>query len=427
MRRISLFTVILLCAVSSFAQSGYTWRTARDIGEGARGVVAGTVVDVGSANRLQIEMDSDQSRVNVETDSVATQYNGFGGVINGKPEIYTGTSGFANVRTGDRIEVRGTGRGTGAVVADQVTLLGRSVSASQVGVGQTRSPSSIGTSTDDRPTGTVRSDTTSRAIEGTVRSIGTSDGRVVIQTTDRRMITIRTSRTTPVYYRDQQYRVTNLEVGDRISVTQDPRDTGYDDVTATRIDVLQSVDETTTGGNNNGGVVTTLQGRVNRIDASGGFAFVDVGRDEVRVDMTRAEDATGHRIGASDLRIGDRVDVSGSYNRAGDTFVATTVRYTGAGGDYTPLPRDNDYTTYATVTIIGTVQSTLDDETMLVVKERDTNRTLRLWALEDLAVRTKAGTYTTASTLRVNDTVTIKAFRDPDGTLIAQTVRLRSR
>ena len=195
MKRLSTIAALLLCAMSSFAQSSYSWRTARDIGEGARGAVAGTVVDVGSNNRLQIEMDSDQSRVDVETDSVATQYNNFGGMINGKPEIFTGTSGFSNVRTGDRIEVRGTGRGTGAIVADTVTLLGRSVAASQVGVGQTRTPTSVATPTDDRPTGTVRTDTASRAFEGTVRSVSAAkDGTVAntraTATTIRSMLTI---------------------------------------------------------------------------------------------------------------------------------------------------------------------------------------------------------------------------------------------
>ena len=44
------------------------------------------------------------------SDSVSTQYNGFGGVINGSPEIFTGSQGLANVRTGDRVEVRGVGQ-----------------------------------------------------------------------------------------------------------------------------------------------------------------------------------------------------------------------------------------------------------------------------------------------------------------------------
>jgi hypothetical protein len=62
------------------------------------------------------------------------------------------------------------------------------------------------------------------------------------------------------------------------------------------------------------------------------------------------------------------------------------------------------------------------------MRDRDTNRDFRLWVAEDFLVRTKSGTTTVnASTLRVNDVVLLKAFRDADGNLIAQTMKLRNR
>jgi hypothetical protein len=73
------------------------------------------------------------------------------------------------------------------------------------------------------------------------------------------------------------------------------------------------------------------------------------------------------------------------------------------------------------------VTETLDDAATVGLRDRDTNRALRLWVTDDFIVRTKGTTTTTAGTLRVNDTVLVKAFRDPDGNLVAQTIRLRNR
>ena len=47
------------------------------------------------------------------------------------------------------------------------------------------------------------------------------------------------------------------------------------------------------------------------------------------------------------------------------------------------------------------------------------------YALEDLPIRTKTGTWSTATQLRVSDSVVVKAYRDGDGNYIAQTIRIR--
>src|SRR5206468_5757494 len=117
----------------------------------------GTVADVNDArNQLQIDPDDDRSaRVTVVADSLTTQFNGFGGVINGQPEIFTGSAGFANLRVGDRVEIRGNGRANSTIAADVITLLGRTVAASQTGVGQTR-PSGSATTPGATSTATSR-------------------------------------------------------------------------------------------------------------------------------------------------------------------------------------------------------------------------------------------------------------------------------
>src|SRR5262249_14764548 len=133
--------------------------------------------------------------------AVSTQYNGFGGSINGSPEIFMGTTGFANVRVGDRVEVRGVGRNAGTAAAEYVTLLGRPGEAPQTGVGQTRTPNTISPPT---ASGTTPSTTPIQPgrMEGVVRQVNATDGRIVIETDRREMITIRAAISTPVYYRN---------------------------------------------------------------------------------------------------------------------------------------------------------------------------------------------------------------------------------
>ncbi len=388
----------------------------------------GTVIDIDEGrNRLQIELDdAAASRMTIETDAVSTTYHGFGTVIAGKPEIFTGASGLSNVRLGDRIEVRGPYRSEGVYRGDQITLLGRNITASPTGVGTTRDPATSATTpTDDRASGTYG--TSGARIEGTIRQINENEGRLVIQTNDRRMITVRTARNTPVYYRGETFRVTNLELGDRVRVETDPRDSQSDEITARRIDVTVSVQESGTSAGS-GATVTVLAGRVLRTEPGLDYIYVDSGRGEVRVDMRNAEDARGEIIRARDVRTGDRVEISGNYNRTGDMFQASTVRFTSGGTDDGPVDDAyDDPVRYGLVTLTGTVTETLEDGATIGFRDRDSERVLRIWVSEDFVVRTKANTYTTAEALRVNDTAVIQAFRDAGGNLIAQTVRLRNR
>jgi hypothetical protein len=413
LRIAALCALVLLGTLSTFAQDR---------------PMVGTVIDIDlGPGRLQIEMDdAARSRMTIETDSVSTTYHGFGTMIGGKPEIFVGSAGLANVRLGDRIQIYGPSLREGVYRGDRITLVGREIAASQVGVGQTRDPSqSATTPTDTRTSGSTAAANTT---EGTIRQINVDEGRLVIQTNDRRMITVRTYRNTPVYYRGQAYRVTNLEVGDRIRVEADTRGTPTDEISARRIDVTSSVQDAGGTGNTNGGNVTTLVGRVTRLEPGLDYVYLDAGRGETRVDMRSAEDANGEVIRARDLRVGDNVEISGSYNRVGDMFLASTVRFSsdiGITDDRVP-PRE-ELTRYAVVTMTGTVTETLEDGATLGFRDRDSNTVLRVWVTEDFIVRTKGTTYTNAESLRVNDTAVIKAYRDGNGNLIAQSIRLRNR
>jgi len=417
MIRITRVSVLLAAlAVSSFAQDRYSWKTAADIGEGMRGAIVGTVVDVDAGtNRLQIEPDDDRyGRIAIITDSVSTQYNGFGTVINGQPEIFTGSAGFANVRLGDRVEVRGTGSGNHAVYSDHVTLVGRQVAASQVGVGQTRSPASISTPTTNT---TATSPNRATRIEGIIRQINIGDGRIVLETDNRELINIRAGSTTPVYFRSTTYRVRDLELGDRIRVDVDPATNSDREARARSITVTESVRDSGAAPPERR-QFTVIEGRVSSIDLNEQLVRVNTGRNDVRIDLTNANGSDGRRIRAEDVRVGDDVRVMGNYGED-NIFLATSVTY---NEDVTRQPEPSGF---SSVSISATVIESLDSSPQLVVRERTTNRTYNIWVIEDFVIRTKAGGYTTASSLKEGDSILIKAYRDEVGNYVAQTIRVR--
>lgn len=422
LRNATIFLATLLATLPALGQSRTVWRSSADIVEGAPGSVIGTAVDVNDARgELRIQGEGDRyGQISVVTDSVSTQFDGFGDVINGKPEIFLGSKGFANVREGDRLEIRGVGRGAGEIRADQITLLGRTVSAPQTGVGDTRSPS-VGISTPSvGGTATVYG-----RVEGVIRQVNAADHRIVVETDRREIFNVRTSNSTPVTYRGDRYEVSNLEVGDRVRIDSDGSTTTDREIRARSIEVTQSVQEA------GGARVSSVSGRVTRIDRAADTAQVDTGRGVVRVDMSRAYDSTGRRIRAADLQIGDRVDISGSYGSNSPVFLATTVRFnedvfSPAPNSTTPPPGGTGYgAELVTVSISGTVTETLQNAPTLSIRDRTSGRVIQLYVTDDFAVRVKSGSYTTADHLNVNDSVLVKAYKDADGDYIAQTIRMR--
>jgi hypothetical protein len=425
----AVLTAFLVIAVSAFGQYSTPWRTSADVRDGARGSAVGTVTDVNEGNsRFQLRPDEDNySQITVEADTVSTIYRGFGGTINGSPEIFVGTTGFSNLRVGDRVEVRGTGRGNGTIAAEVVTLLGRSVAADATGVGQTRSPSSISTPTASGTRSTTAPDVLGR-VEGVVRQVNADEGRVVIETARRQVITVRATSTTPVNYRGDTYRISNLEVGDRIRIEPVSGGSAGSELTARTIEVMQSVQDTTGTARQ----VGALAGRVVSVDRRNETIRIDTGRGQVRVDLTNAADTSGRRVRASDVQVGDRVTLSGNYS--GDSYIASTVRFN--DDVFAPNPTDTtvprDTTTYGTpvdlglVTIYATVTQSLTASPQLLLRDtQNGNRNVRLYAVEDFPVRTRSGSYTTADRLKEGDSIVVKAYRDADGNYIAQTIRQR--
>lgn len=427
-RTLGALGVILLAAVSAFGQSGSPWRTSADVIEGSRGSIVGTVTDSNDARNV-LTLDTDDpadNTITVVADSVSTQFNGFGGVINGAPEIFVGSKGFANVRLGDRVEVRGVGQANRTIRAEYVTLRGRAIQASTVGVGETRPPSQISTPTAGPTTSAKAGDQFGR-VEGLVRQVG-AQGLIVVETDGREILTVRTATATPVWYRGESYNVRNLDVGDRIRVELEPRSTGSN-LVARSIDVLQSVQENPSSSTTR---VGSISGRVTSIDRQNNYVRIDTtGRGEsVRIDLRNANDPSGRTVRAGDLRVGDTVEISGSYSaNQASTFNATTVRMTEDAFPSRPPDTgspgyDNGAGDFTTVTIYGTVTGTLDAGPRLTLRDNQ-GRTVSVLVTEDFVVRTKAGTYSTADRLKSGDAVTVKAYQDPAGDYIAQTIRQR--
>ena len=428
MARTAIFASLVLVAVSAFAENSGSWRTAADIGEGVRGEIIGTVTDVADTrNQLTLAPDEDRNgTVSVFADSVSTQYNNFGGIINGKPEIFTGSPGFANIRIGDRIDVRGMGQANGVVAADLITLLGRPVAASQVGVGGTRSPNQVST---PPTTSTQPIDVYSR-IEGTVQQVDANTSRITVETDRREMLTIVGNDRTPVYYGNDTYQIRNLEPGDRIRVEPLERSSNATEIAARSIQVVQSAQEARGGGNNR--QVASIAGRVTHIDRANNVIRVRTDHGDVTVDLRNALDSTGRRVRAADMQVNDVLEISGSYGSTGNTFAASTVRWNdevtanGTPG-YTPPPAAN--TTYGNELVIippfnATVVNSLAESTVLVVRDAG-GRSLRLNVVDDFPVHTRSGGYTTAANLKSGENIIVKAYRDGLGNYIAQSIRLR--
>jgi hypothetical protein len=129
----------------------------------------------------------------------------------------------------------------------------------------------------------------------------------------------------------------------------------------------------------------------------------------------------------SDLQAGDQLTLSGTTTN--NLFVAATVTVEASGTNSEvevtappPATRGNRLD-LGIVTIIGTVTHPLNASAQLVIRDPN-DRSVHIYVSEDLVVRTKAS-YIPASQLKGGDSVTIKAYRDSDGNLIAQTIRMR--
>lgn len=409
---VTIFTIA--AAVSLTAQPSPMWTKASEIQRGQAASMRGTIQELDPAHssfRLSADGEAPDVLINAITDAVSTQFSGFGAAS----EVRRGTDGFTQLRKGDRVEIRGTGAPDAVVNVTQVTLLGRKVEQATA-----------------KPAMTTA---LPRTVEGVVRQVNVTDGRLVIESDSREMTTILGRTTTPVYWQGDVYHIANLEVGDRVRI--EIESTSNAGVRAKAIDVLQSVRGTSTSGRSTR-TVGSVVGRVTRVDTRlETFRISRPGSTEVRVDAGNAKDSNGRAFRVSDLRVGDVVQISGVFESDG-TLTANTIRFADQaeldrapeGEDVNVVGRGEEdrgdtNSSYETVLVYGTVSGTLGSSNLLHVRETNSDRTLEIRVLDDFVVRLKSGSYITADQLKVGDRLAIQAFRNQDDEYIAQTIRIR--
>jgi hypothetical protein len=401
--KISILSFILF--LIPIALVGQTWRNAGEIRSGVRGTAIGTITDLDAGrSRLSFQLDNGgrDSLLFVEGDSFTTKYLGF----EGGGAIFTGTSGFAKLRVGDRLEVRGVGTSTRGIDAEEIILLGRSINASP------------GTSP------------SSNVIEGTVRTTRASDFSFVLETSRRELIDVAGRSNTPVYYQGQRYAISNLEPGDRVRVEIESRN-GNDEITARSIEVIQNV-----RGGGTGGGLSSVDGTITRVDTRLSTVRIRPARgSEITIDAREAYDESGRRIRLADLRTGDRITVTGRYGANNTTFIADTIRWERGSGTTRDDDRDDDRDVdgdddameefsddYDVVTLDGTVDVAWASGWFRVTDSA--GERYNVYADRDFFLRTTTGT-AVATRIRRGDRVSVRALRDREGRYIAQSIRVR--
>ncbi|HUP64219.1 MAG TPA: DUF5666 domain-containing protein [Thermoanaerobaculia bacterium] len=397
----SLIMTILMAfaAVSLFAQTGTRWRTGDEIREGVSGTITGAVERIDS-NGFTLDPDSEVSTPSVRVEGTAsTRYSGLG--VRSQ-DIWTGRSGLGQLKIGDRVEVQGTGRAGGVIRAVEVALVGRAVGGL------------LGTTSGIR---------TADELEGTIRDIRILDSSFILESEDGVRTTIVGTAQTPVIFEGRTYSIRNLEEGDGVRVEVDAR-LSSGEIRARRIHVLKDSTPDEPTGVRSENYVT---GRVSKLDRGNSFTLRADRAGEIRIDTSRAADRAGDSFRVNTLQVGDRLRIWGAYTSP-RVFRAERIEFGSAGDAY----QDDEYqdqgqqpfTGYSTVVFYGRIDSNPANEDKITLRDRDGDRKIEIVVDEEFVVQREDGIIR-ASQLRKGDSVVIKAFRDPRGNYVAQTIRLQ--
>lgn len=390
-------TLLALAPASLFAQTRTPWRTADDVRSGTSGTIVGSIISL-TGDELRITADEDPAGREVRVDT--TRSTRYGGVSAIGDATLSGAAGLRELRIGDRVRVTGSATAARTIRATDVMLIGRSTT--------------VPTGSDSRP---------KNEMEGVVQDIRTYDRSFVLETDDGTRTTVVATEDTPVMFEGKSYSIRNLEVGDRVRVVVDTTLTSGG-VRARRIDVLKDSTPNEVGGIRSTNYVT---GRIERIDGNRIILNADrVG--QVRVDVSRAVRSDGASFNLSNVQVGDRLRVWGEYTAA-NAFRAERVEFGTAEDAY----RDDEFRDrgqeafegYSTVVFYGVVERNQTAEDRLKMRNRDNDRDVEIVVDEEFVVLREAGSFIRSAELRQGDNIVVKAFRDPQGRYIAQTIRLR--
>lgn len=392
----------MLLSMGLFAQTG-SWQSPRDVDLNERGELTGEVVSV-SGDSFEVRPDAGVGNVIRVFSSSSTRYRGLG---TDPAATQLGSAGLVNLGVGDRVRVTGVGGTARTVRAEFVQLLGRAVTS----VPATTTPAS-----------------TILVVEGVIDDILLSDQSFVLRGDTGETWKIVGTRETPVIFEGATYQLGNLERGDRVRVSVDSRLTSGE-LRASRIEVLEDAtpdDEAPSILSNN-----YLTGRVGRIESRGNrFVFRSDRAGEVLIEAGRAVDAKGEPFRSANIQVGDRLRIWGEYT--GDQRFRADRIEVGTAADATASGQIQDrgqepYLGFSTVILSGVVEKNPRNEDKLTIHNRNERRDLEITVDEEFIVLRPDDTFIRASQLRQGDSVVIKAFRDPRGEYIAQTIRLQAR
>jgi len=393
----------MLLSVGLYAQAG-SWQSPNDIDLNERGDLTGEVVSV-SVDSFEVRPDTGIANVIRVFSSSSTRFRGFG---NDPAATQAGSAGLVNVGVGDRVRVTGVGGTARTVRAEFVQLLGRAVT-----------PAPAATT----PSSTIL------VVEGVIEDILLSDQSFVLRGDTGETWNIVGTRETPVIFQGATYQMGNLERGDRVRVDVDSR-LASGELRAGRIEVLK---DSTPDDEDTPSILSNnyLTGRVGRIESRGNrFVFRSDRAGEILIEAGRAVDAKGEPFRTANIQVGDRLRIWGEYT-TGQRFRADRIEV-GTAADATAAGTIQDrgqepYLGFSTVILSGVVEKNPPNEDKLTIHNRNERRDLEITVDEEFIVLRPDETFIRASQLRQGDNVVIKAFRDPRGEYIAQTIRLQAR
>lgn len=177
------------------------------------------------------------------------------------------------------------------------------------------------------------------SIEGTVRSVDPEELRVVIVTPSGEIVAAYGNESTPVRFEGSTYRISNLEVGDRIKMTLTGAE---DDRRVEAIDVIESVppserpaprpetepvSEDVLSDAGTGTTLTSVVGKVDQTRPERNLIRViaESGLSWVRIDAANARTPDGDVFEVSDLEFGETIEAIGSIGNNGE-LIASTIR-----------------------------------------------------------------------------------------------------
>lgn len=147
-------------------------------------------------------------------------------------------------------------------------------------------------------------------VSGTIQGVDTRNQQIGLQTSNGQSVGIGFDNQTRVVYQNQNYPVTSLERGDRVTMRLQSINNGY---YTDLVQVDQSVSSSTAGNSSASGGVQNMQGTARQVDRANGLFALDVGNGaQLVVSMPYAASQADVRR-FQNLRTGDAVRMAGVF------------------------------------------------------------------------------------------------------------------